>query len=348
MLLCMACLLFTADSRGTDDRSPMPRHPLSRMAGRNPAQRSRAATPLELLFDLACVTAFGVASSELAIRVAAGEFTVAVLTFVAVMMATSWDWISFTWFASSYDTDDWLYRLTIMMQMVGVIVFTTGIPEVFRFIAEGGHLDNSATLTGYIVMRSMTMLQRVRSGIQDPRRRRTNALSATPVAIALVGWCALTLMSPDRTTLVIVALALFAVELTGPVIAERGNEPQPCCAGARAVPDHHDHVSSRRRSTGVPVARRRARARGARGRSVRGCSGPYCSRRAAGADPMVGSRRDVVHLAALAVAGVLLAGGTDAGLYAYAAAAVAALVFGVNGAWVFLTRAGVAPDARTG
>lgn len=50
-------------------------------------------------------------------------------------------------------------------------------------------------------------------------------------------------------------------------------------------------------------------------------------------------------VAALAGAGVLLVAGTDAGMYAYAAAGVAALIFGVNGAWVFLTRAGVKPGA---
>jgi len=204
----------------------MGRHPLARMSGRDPLQRSRTVTPLELLFDLAFVTAFGVAASEFAIRVAEGEIAVAALTFGAVMLAVSWDWISFTWFASSYDTEDWLYRMTVMGQLIGVIVFVTGIPEVFRFVAEGGHLDNSATLTGYIVMRSATVLQRVRSGVQDSRRRRTNVLSAGPVAVALVGWCVLTIVSPDRTTLVVVALALFAVELTGPLIAEtRGGTP---------------------------------------------------------------------------------------------------------------------------
>lgn len=57
-------------------------------------------------------------------------------------------------------------------------------------------------------------------------------------------------------------------------------------------------------------------------------------------------------LAAVMIAGALLVAGIDAGLYAWAAASVAALVFGVDGAWVFLTRAGVAPgtadDRSTG
>ena len=107
----------------------MRRHPLSPMSGRDLVQRSRTVTPLELLFDLAFVTAFGVAASELAIRVADGKVAVAAITFVAVMLAVSWDWISFTWFASSYDTDDWLYRATIMVQLVGVIIFVTASPR---------------------------------------------------------------------------------------------------------------------------------------------------------------------------------------------------------------------------
>ena len=51
-------------------------------------------------------------------------------------------------------------------------------------------------------------------------------------------------------------------------------------------------------------------------------------------------------LVALAGAGVLVAAGINWGMYAYATAGVAALVFGVNGAWVFLTRAGVKPGSR--
>ena len=30
-------------------------------------------------------------------------------------------WINFTWFASAYDTDDWVFRLMTMVEMVGVL-----------------------------------------------------------------------------------------------------------------------------------------------------------------------------------------------------------------------------------
>ena len=38
--------------------------------------------------------------------------------------------MNFSWFASVYDTDDWIYRLTTMLQMVGVIVLALGLPRV--------------------------------------------------------------------------------------------------------------------------------------------------------------------------------------------------------------------------
>ena len=47
-------------------------HRVRRMAGRDPHERHRVATPLELLFDLTFVIAFGIAASEFAHQLAAG------------------------------------------------------------------------------------------------------------------------------------------------------------------------------------------------------------------------------------------------------------------------------------
>jgi low temperature requirement protein LtrA len=46
----------------------------------------------------------------------------ALTAFGFCVFAISWAWINFTWSASAYDTDDWIYRLMAMVQMVGVIV----------------------------------------------------------------------------------------------------------------------------------------------------------------------------------------------------------------------------------
>ena len=92
------------------------------MAGRDPHETGRAATPLELLFDLTFVVAFGIAASQFAHLLAEGHVAAGLAAFFFAMFAVCWAWINFTWFASAYDTDDWVYRLTTMLQMVGVLI----------------------------------------------------------------------------------------------------------------------------------------------------------------------------------------------------------------------------------
>ncbi len=50
-----------------------------------------------------------------------------IVAFCFATFAISWAWINFSWFASAYDTDDWVYRLTTMLQMVGVLVLALGL-----------------------------------------------------------------------------------------------------------------------------------------------------------------------------------------------------------------------------
>ncbi len=50
-------------------------HPLRLMSGRDPHESHRASTPLELLYDLTFVVAFGVASDQIAHLLACGGRT---------------------------------------------------------------------------------------------------------------------------------------------------------------------------------------------------------------------------------------------------------------------------------
>ena len=90
------------------------------MSGRDPDEGHRSATPLELLYDLTFVVAFGIAADELAHYLADGHYRTGILGFVFATFAVSWAWINYSWFASAYDTDDWVMRLATMVQMVGV------------------------------------------------------------------------------------------------------------------------------------------------------------------------------------------------------------------------------------
>src|SRR5206468_1814117 len=58
--------------------------------------------------------------------------------------AICWAWINFLWFSSAYDTDDWIFRLVTMMQMIGVLILAIGLPKMFASIERGERIDNSA------------------------------------------------------------------------------------------------------------------------------------------------------------------------------------------------------------
>src|SRR5918999_4982266 len=118
-------------------------HRRVRMGGRDPAESHRTATPLELLFDLTFVVAFGIAADELAHYLVEDHIRAGLIGFGFATFAITWAWINFSWFASAYDTDDWVFRLATMVQMVGVIVLALGLPVVFESIDAGTTVDNA-------------------------------------------------------------------------------------------------------------------------------------------------------------------------------------------------------------
>jgi len=71
------------------------------MTPRGAAERRRAATPLDLLFDLCFAVAVSFAASHLHARLAAGDCAHAVLSHSLVIFAIWWAWMNFTWFASA-------------------------------------------------------------------------------------------------------------------------------------------------------------------------------------------------------------------------------------------------------
>lgn len=124
------------------------RHGLRPMRGRGRHEPHRAATPLEALYDLVFAAAFGVAGAQLAAGIAAGHGGAAVGAFVFAIAAVIWAWINFSWFASAFDTDDWLFRLFTMVQMAGVIMLAIGLPRMFESVEAHGVFDNRVMVSG--------------------------------------------------------------------------------------------------------------------------------------------------------------------------------------------------------
>jgi low temperature requirement protein LtrA len=197
------------------------------MSGRDPYEEHRVATPLELLFDLTFVIAFGISANEFAHLLAEDHVGAGLLGFSFATFAVCWAWINFSWFASAYDTDDWIYRLLTMLQMVGVIIMALGFPPMFASIEHGHNVDNRVMVAGYVVMRIALVAQWLRAAKQDPEHRSACLTYAVAVTVAQVGWIAtIFLHTTVPVTLAIVAL-LIGVEFMGPVIAEtrKGGTP---------------------------------------------------------------------------------------------------------------------------
>jgi low temperature requirement protein LtrA len=212
-------------------------HRFRPMSGRDPHERNRVATPLELLFDLTFVIAFGVAAEEFAHALAAGHVGSAITAFLFATFAICLAWINFTWFASAYDTDDWIYRLMTMVQMVGVLVLALGIPPFFASIEHGHHVDNAILVAGYVVMRIALVGQWLRAARQDPEHRAACLTYATLITVTQLGWIGTIFLPTPVPVTLAVWLVLSFVEFAGPRIAERRN--------ATSTPWHAHHIAER-------------------------------------------------------------------------------------------------------
>jgi low temperature requirement protein LtrA len=202
-------------------------HSRTRMGGRDPHQAHRTATPLELLFDLTFVVAFGIAADELAHFLAEGHVPAGLVGFGFATFAISWAWIQFSWFASAYDTDDWIFRLSTMVQMVGVLVLALGFPDMFASVDHGDTVDNRVMVAGYIIMRVPMVFQWLRAARQDPGRRSACLTYATAILVAQAGWVALLIAQTSVLVTFLWVVVLVLIELAGPVIAEtrKGGTP---------------------------------------------------------------------------------------------------------------------------
>jgi len=205
------------------------------MSGRDPHEEHRVATPLELLFDLTFVIAFGIAASEFAHQLSENHVGAGVLAFSFATFAVCWAWINFSWFASAYDTDDWIYRLMTMLQMVGVIIMALGFPPMFASIEHGEHVDTRVLAAGYVVMRIALVGQWLRAAKQDPERRSACLTYALWVTVAQAGWIAGTFVHTSIPVTFLMVAVLIGVETLGPVLAERKSR----------TPWHPHHIAER-------------------------------------------------------------------------------------------------------
>lgn len=197
------------------------------MSGREPGEHHRVASPLELFFDLVFVVAVSQASQNLHHGIVEGHQAQTTLSYAMVFFAIWWAWMNFTWFASAFDTDDWLYRVMTIIQMGGVLFLATGIHSA---MAEG----HWAIVTwGYVIMRLAMVGQWVRLALSDTEQRQVAIRYAIGISVVQVCWVLRILFSPEIQFWTFWPALLL--ELLVPVWAER----------ARRTPWHPHHIAER-------------------------------------------------------------------------------------------------------
>ncbi len=213
----------------------MPAHARRRFSGRDPDEEHRASTPLELLYDLTLVVAFGTSADELAHFVAEGHAWAGIGGFAFAVFAVTWAWINYSWFASAYDTDDWVFRLATMVQMIGVVVLSLGLPQMFESIDHGRTLDNHVMVAGYVIMRVSLLFLWWQVARQDPPRAPAAYTYIAAIGTAQVGWVALALADLPVGVTFLLFVPLLVLELGGPKLAER----------KAPTPWHPHHIAER-------------------------------------------------------------------------------------------------------
>jgi low temperature requirement protein LtrA len=197
------------------------------MRPRDPHEAGRTASTLELFFDLVFVVAVSIASAQLHHSLTDAHVVDGLAAYGIVFFGIWWAWMNFTWFATSFDTDDWLYRVLTFIQMAGVLVLAAGIEPAF---VDG---DYALLALGYVVMRVAMVAQWLRASRSAGPSHRATQIYAAGIAIVQVLWL-LMLALPD-TVANVVLVVLIAAELAVPVAAENRG----------ATPWHPHHITER-------------------------------------------------------------------------------------------------------
>ena len=166
----------------------------------------RAATELELLFDLVSVIAIAAAAHGLRHEVGAGHIAGGVIKFGLAFFCVWWPWNLFTWFASSFDNNDPGYRLNTMLIMFGALFVAASMPGFF-------HDDHLVfTFIGYVIMRFGFGLLWLRAGRANPAYRKTASRYALGQLLLQVLWGVLVFTTTPGTAL---WMALFTLGIVG-------------------------------------------------------------------------------------------------------------------------------------
>jgi len=178
---------------------------------RDISEPHRAATPLELFYDLIYVVAIASLAAELHHALSAWHHVGhAISMYIFIFFSIWWPWNAYTWFASGFDTDDAQFRLSSFAQMIGVIIIAVGVKPAFS--------DNDflIMMIGYVTMRVPYILMWLKVAYDDVSSRPVALKYAIGVFLVQIAWTTSVLYFQNWYLFI----TLIFLELLVPYVAE--------------------------------------------------------------------------------------------------------------------------------
>ncbi len=187
------------------------------------AEEERSASWLELFFDLV----FVIAIAQLALALVNDLSPVGFARFFLLFVPVWWSWVGYTNYADRFDTDDPVFRATMLAGMLAMAALAVSVPEAF----SGG---SGAFALSYVAVRVFLILLYERARRNVPA---AHALITVTMRVFVLGaalW-ALSLLVPEPWRFGLWGLALV-VEGSTPWLARRA---------MASVPYHASHLPER-------------------------------------------------------------------------------------------------------
>ena len=198
------------------------------MTARSLDETHRAATPLELLFDLVSVIAIAAAATGLHHSIVENHAATGLISFGMAFFSIWWAWMNFTWFASAYDNDDAIYRVAVFVMMIGSLFLAAGISSMFST------MDFSLGIIGYVIMRFAHVGLLIRAGLHNAHNRKTSKMHAIGIILCQLGWIVGFYFVGQEHVLIFFAL-MVAFEFMVPAVVSKYGE----------LPWHIGHIAER-------------------------------------------------------------------------------------------------------
>jgi len=192
---------------------------------RDRTEENRTSTWLELFFDLC----FVVAVAALARGLHDDPTLAGALRFLGLFVPVWWAWMGFTWYATAFDNDDVLYRVTMLAAMLCILWLAASVESV----AAG---DSTGFVLAYAGLRLLLVGLFVRARRYASTVRRFCTVYVVGNSLGAILWLG-SLLLPEPVRYFAWAAAL-AVELLTPILA------------VQALPDpkmsfHPEHIPER-------------------------------------------------------------------------------------------------------